>query len=715
MPELVAKFRPRTKALAGAALFFLFLLLAWWWGDRWYQAQLLAEQRSEAALEVTLRGNVVSSILERRFARLQGLNGFVRVHAQAHAPDETGEPFAREFRAFTAILYEEARGVRAVTVAPDGVVQYVYPQAGNAAVLGYRPLEDARPEVREDAERAIRTGNVVVSGPRELVQGGFGLSVWRAVYDENVFWGLLGVTLDVPALMAEAGLDRSQGDLTFALREEEGHVFFGDSQLFERDPVINLIELPEGAWELAGVPRTGWAATLQPALSLYRAVTLSVVFLLTGLAYLAINRQARLQEAVAQRTAEIAQANALLERRVRERTRELETLLELSQNVTSTLELRPLLRLILEQLQVVVDYTAAGVYLYEEGHDMEDEGGGSVLHLLHSRGPLDEAELRELWPSQRWSLAAALHQREVIESRAPVLIPDVRADTELACAFRETMAYLGDHIAHAATWMGVPLLVRDRVIGLLAFDHDEPGHYDERDARLALAFAGYAAIAIENAQLYAQARSLAVLQERQRLARELHDSVSQALYGISLGTLTARRLWERDRPDDAQQALTYAHTLAETALTEMRALIFELRPESLEQEGLVAALEKQAAALRTRHDVTVETDLCPEPEAPLSVKETLYRVAQEALHNVAKHARAGSVTLALAQTGGRLTLTVRDDGRGFDPRQPFPGHLGLRSMRERVTQVGGDFTLESAPGRGTEIRAEVPLARDGHA
>ena len=702
MPELVTKSRPRTKALGGAALFFLLLMLAWWWGDRWYQAQLLAEQRAEAALEVTLRGNVLSSILNRRFARLQGLNGFVQTRS-----DLTGEAFDREFKAFTSALYEEARGVRAVTVAPDGVVRHVYPPADNAPLLGYRPLEDPRPEIREDAERAIRTGNVVVSGPSELVQGGFGLNVWRAVYREDTFWGLVGVTLDVRALLAEVGLDQSQGDLTYALRDGAGRVFFGDPRLFQRDPVINVIELPEGAWELAAIPREGWAATLQPALSLYRGVTLVIVFLLTGLAYLSINRQARLQEAVDRRTREIARANALLEQRVRERTRELETLLELSQNVTSTLELRPLLRLILEQLQIVVDYTAAGIYLYEEE---EEKGGEGALHLLHSQGPLDETELRNLWPSQRWPLADAPHHQEVLKRRAPVLIPDVHADTDLARAFREMMAYLGDHIAHAATWMGVPLLVQDRVIGILAFDHDEPNYYDERDARLALAFAGYAAVAIENAQLYAQARSLAILQERQRLARELHDSVSQALYGISLGTLTARRLWERDRPDDAQEALTYAHSLAETALTEMRALIFELHPESLEQEGLVAALEKQAAALRARESLTVETDLCPEPEAPLPVKEALYRVAQEALHNVAKHARAGRVTLGLAQNGDHLTLTVRDDGRGFDPQQPFPGHLGLRSMRERVEQVSGRFSVESAPGRGTQIQARVPLA-----
>jgi signal transduction histidine kinase len=223
---------------------------------------------------------------------------------------------------------------------------------------------------------------------------------------------------------------------------------------------------------------------------------------------------------------------------------------------------------------------------------------------------------------------------------------------------------------------------------------------------LALAVASQAAVAIENARLYQQAQELAAVEERQRLARELHDSVSQALYGIALGARTARTQLDRD-PARAVEPVEYVLSLAEAGLAEMRALIFELRPESLELEGLVAGLEKQAAALRARHHVDVTADLCPEPDVSLRVKEAISRIAQEALHNTVKHARASHVDLSLSYDNGEIIIEIRDDGAGFDPGGEFPGHLGLRSMRERAAKFGGTLRIDSEPGAGTRIVASV--------
>jgi len=209
--------------------------------------------------------------------------------------------------------------------------------------------------------------------------------------------------------------------------------------------------------------------------------------------------------------------------------------------------------------------------------------------------------------------------------------------------------------------------------------------------------------------LYEQAQKLAALQERQRLARELHDSVSQALYGISLWAHTAREALESSEPEQAEAAIEDVLTLAEAGLAEMHALIFELRPESLETEGLVAALTKQVEVLRARYKLIVEADLADEPDLSLEQKEALYRIAQEALHNIVKHARASSVVLRLARQEKEVLLEVRDNGRGFDPTGPFPGHLGVRSMRERVTKIDGTLSIESAAGQGTCIRVRVPL------
>jgi PAS domain S-box-containing protein len=203
----------------------------------------------------------------------------------------------------------------------------------------------------------------------------------------------------------------------------------------------------------------------------------------------------------------------------------------------------------------------------------------------------------------------------------------------------------------------------------------------------------------------------AVLEERQRLSRELHDSVSQALYGIVLGAQTARTMVERD-PTQVIEPLDYVVSLAQTGLAEMRALIFDLRPEALEQEGLVAALSRRVAALAARHQVRLEVSLCDEPEAPLPVKEALYRISQEAIQNTIKHARATTIHFSLAKTAGALVLEVRDDGIGFDTSGSFPGHLGLLSMRERVSQLGGTLDLESAVGMGTSITVRVPVGVD---
>ena len=164
-----------------------------------------------------------------------------------------------------------------------------------------------------------------------------------------------------------------------------------------------------------------------------------------------------------------------------------------------------------------------------------------------------------------------------------------------------------------------------------------------------------------------------------------------------------------DDPDRAAEPLDYVLSLTEAGLAEMRALNFELRPESLEKEGLIIALEKQAAALQARHKNEVEIDLCPEPDVSLDVKEALYRIVQEALHNIVKHARARNVGIRMLCTAECIALDVCDDGKGFDTKGDFPGHLGLRLMRERAERLGGTLAVESAPGMETKIRAWVPV------
>lgn len=241
-------------------------------------------------------------------------------------------------------------------------------------------------------------------------------------------------------------------------------------------------------------------------------------------------------------------------------------------------------------------------------------------------------------------------------------------------------------------FMHIPIRLNGELFGVFSVNNLYPNTLGHEEQRAFTSLAQRAAMAIRNAQLYAQVQAKAALEERQKLARNLHDSVSQAIYGIVLGVRTAQTQLARN-PELAPAALDFVMNLAEAATAEMRALIFELRPESLEQEGLVAVLSKQAAAARARHQLRLEAELCPEPALSLEAKEALYRVAQEALNNIAKHARASKVFLGLHQENGTVQLEIRDDGVGFDSQREYPGHLGLVSMRERIERLGGSFWL----------------------
>jgi signal transduction histidine kinase len=218
------------------------------------------------------------------------------------------------------------------------------------------------------------------------------------------------------------------------------------------------------------------------------------------------------------------------------------------------------------------------------------------------------------------------------------------------------------------------------------------------------------ALRLAQAELARGLQERTALQERQRLARELHDSVSQVLYGIALGTHTALTLFESDQVK-SREAMNYVLSLAEAGMTEMRALIFELRPESLKSEGLVNAINKQAAALRARHGIAVDLDLCTEPQVTLEVKEAVYRIALEAIQNAIKHARCSHIRVVLCGDTEGLDLQVQDNGVGFDSSADFPGHLGLHSMRERAANIGGEISITSEISHGTNICFHVPANR----
>jgi len=253
----------------------------------------------------------------------------------------------------------------------------------------------------------------------------------------------------------------------------------------------------------------------------------------------------------------------------------------------------------------------------------------------------------------------------------------------------------------------IPMIHGGRSLGALSA-YFRPGQRPSEPTMTFLhAIAGLAASSAEIFRLVSASQHQVALEERQHLARELHDSVSQALYGIALGARSARNRLSRD-PPRAVEPLDYILGLAEAALADMRSLILELQPEALEREGLVGALAKRVDAIKGRYGIDVSADLPEEPPIPVDTKQAMYRIAQEALHNVVKHSRAKHASVRLRIDSDAVAMEVVDDGEGFDPSGSYPDHFGLQSMRERAESRGGGFQVESRPGEGTTVRVRVP-------
>ncbi len=256
-------------------------------------------------------------------------------------------------------------------------------------------------------------------------------------------------------------------------------------------------------------------------------------------------------------------------------------------------------------------------------------------------------------------------------------------------------------------FLSMPLHAGGDVIGVLEVV-DKPGGFVKDDVRIVSLFANQAAINIEHARLNQQAGQVAVLEERQRLARELHDSVVQSLYSMTLYADAAALALAANKQDVTLSHLQELRDTARSAMHDMRLLIFELHPPALALEGLVTALRIRLAAVEARAGLKTALKVEGERRLPIVLEEELYRIAQEALNNVMKHAGAQHVTVRLEFTDKTVCLQVCDDGIGFDPLTVRnAGGIGLRSFEERAAKVGGQVTLESSPGEGTTVTVSI--------
>jgi PAS domain S-box-containing protein len=259
----------------------------------------------------------------------------------------------------------------------------------------------------------------------------------------------------------------------------------------------------------------------------------------------------------------------------------------------------------------------------------------------------------------------------------------------------------------------VPLAIRREAFGVLTIASDQPEQvFSEDEIHLAETIATDLAAAIEATRRFEQAQTAAVSEERSRLARELHDSVTQILFSINLIALSLGRLWKRN-PDMAERSTDELQRLTRGALAEMRALLRELRPQTIAATELGTLLNQLSDGVSARHDIPVDVEVGQLCEIPPEVHVALYRVAQEALSNIAKHAEASRAAVELVCESTVVQLTIADDGQGFDPSEVSSECMGLDIMRERVEAIGAAMTIASQPGAGTSIVVGWPILQSG--
>ncbi|QDY76105.1 GAF domain-containing sensor histidine kinase [Streptomyces qinzhouensis] len=357
------------------------------------------------------------------------------------------------------------------------------------------------------------------------------------------------------------------------------------------------------------------------------------------------------------------------------------------------LEVRDVLKTIVASARELLDaeYAALGV---------PDDHGGFAQFVVDG---VSDAQWKAIGPLPR--------QHGVLAA----MLRDAR--TERLADVREDPRFGGWPAAHPEMkdFIGLPVKDGDEIIGALFLANkrcprtDGGCGFTGEDEELLSILAQHAAIALTNARLYERSRELTIAEERSRLAHELHDAVSQKLFSLRLTAQAAAALVDR-HPGRAKEELQQVAELAAEAADELRAAVVELRPAALDEDGLVNTLRSQVQVLDRAHSARVTFDTLGLKALPAAQEEALLRVAQEALHNALRHSGAERVDVSLTRRGPGAALSVTDNGKGFDPRtvRRAGRHLGLVSMRDRASGVGGRLRVNSAPGRGTTIEMEVP-------
>ena len=351
--------------------------------------------------------------------------------------------------------------------------------------------------------------------------------------------------------------------------------------------------------------------------------------------------------------------------------------------MSSTLDLDKILDHILDTIGRVTPYDGANVLLVES----------DLVHVVRQRGYVEKEQEKE-WLSQRISTTKLATLQQLMDIGKPLAIADTTT-SPMWIGFPDLDWVHSNVIA--------PIRSNGKILGFVSLDSATPGYFTQIHAERLQSFADQAAIAIQNARLLDRAKQAAVLAERNRLAHELHDTISQTLWSISLISERLPIIWDNNQ-EKGRESLITVHELAQNALEEMRMLLLELHPSTLMDVKLGDLIRQAAETVGSRIGLDISVYIEKQDTLNPEVHFTLYRVVQEALNNIARHALASHVEIIFNSDSGHVELTIQDDGLGFEPTDVGPTHLGLRIMKDRIQNIGGTLEVISNKGAGTLIK-----------
>ena len=389
--------------------------------------------------------------------------------------------------------------------------------------------------------------------------------------------------------------------------------------------------------------------------------------------------QTELSRRVRQRTAELEAANAQLEQRVADRSRELAALYDMTMLFTEARSLTDILDPALRNINNTVG------------------GSAIVAHILTDDG--DQLQLAShisliAWKQMRQMALTAVYADWLQQADAPLMLVGYKNKHE----FVPSALLPADY----QTYLGVALRVRGEVIGTLSVYCEEKRPFSVKEVSLLITMAEQLGIIIQNYRLQEQSRRMTRAMERRTLARKLHDSIAQRIYSLSLFARAGQDALADGDVEDAHLRLQQVGENARYTLREMRLLLYQLRPLALENQTLIAAFEERFALVERRLGIEAVVQATTTPELTEAIEEELYYIITEALNNGLKHAQATQESLCFDSANGTLSVTIRDNGQGFDLEQPSSG-LGLGNMRERTAQIKGTLRIKTAVGKGTTI------------